>query len=537
MSLSLPSHRRSSTIFGFFGRLPLLNLLVPRGKWKKHEVPVLFRSDALVRIVADLMLVNGSMLAATLGWLLIRGGTVTHASVVDITGDRLSVPGYVLLWSFMAITVFHWNGFYTRTRGYASRYKLLVIVRAVTILAVLFAAVDRLVLVGGFSRAVIAIAWLGLLISVATARLAKDSLLSTYRIEPRSRSNDKVKRILVVGGAGYIGSMLIPRLLRGGYHVRVLDSFMYGNASLDNVKHHPAFESMKGDIREIQPVVDAMKDCDAVIDLAAIVGDPACEENRQLAVEVNRAATHMLIDIAKGYGIRRFLFASSCSVYGASEFLMDEYSQVSPISTYAQTKVDSENLLVMAADSSFHPTILRFGTLFGLSPRPRLDLVVNLLTAQAAITGKITIFNGKQWRPFLHVDDAGRAFIACLEATPDVVSGEVFNVGDYRLNHQLREISERVAQVVPHVDAIYLENADKRNYRVSFDKIHSRLGFRCEKTIDDGIREMYQWIKATNLTDVSAVQFNNQAMTRAFAQTPEAQRSTFRVLETLARSA
>src|SRR5439155_7233649 len=256
------------------------------------------------------------------------------------------------------------------------------------------------------SRTVTLLGWALMLVNVVSARLSKDFFLSTYKIESRTRPSNKVERVLVLGGAGYLGSVLTPRLLARGYKVRVLDSFLYGESSIEGVKRHPNFEAVKGDIREIQPVVDAMKDYDAVIDLAAIVGDPACEENRQLAVEGNRAATRMLIDIAKGYGIRRFLFASSCSVYGASEFLMDECSQVAPISTYAQTKVDSENLLVEGAGADFYPTVLRFGTLFGLSPRPRLDLVVNLLTAQAAIAGKITIFNGTQWRPFLHVDDA-----------------------------------------------------------------------------------------------------------------------------------
>lgn len=506
-------------------------------KWKKHELPLLLRPDVLMRIVADLVLVNGSLLGAALAWLALRRGIFALEALPTITGGKLPVLGYLMLWSFITVAVFHLNGFYTRTRGYASRYKLLIIARAITIAAVLFGAVDRLIVIGTFSRAVIILAWATMLLIITVARFAKDSLLSIYRIEPRTRSRVHVERVLVVGGAGYLGSMLIPRLLLGGYKVRVLDSFMYGDASLEHIKHHPALETMKGDIREIQMVVDAMRDCDAVIDLAAIVGDTACEENRQLAVEINRAATRMLIDIAKGYGIQRFLFASSCSVYGASEFLMDECSQLSPLSTYAQTKVDSEKFLIAAADANFHPAILRFGTLFGLSPRPRLDLVINLLTAQAAITGKITIFNGTQWRPFLHVDDAGRAFIACLEANPRVVSGQIFNVGDYELNHQLREISEKVAKVVPHVETNHIENGDKRNYRVSFDKIHSRLGFRCEKTVDDGILEMYHWVKATKVTDVSAVQFNNQAMTRAFAQTPEAQRSSFRVLEALARSA
>jgi nucleoside-diphosphate-sugar epimerase len=504
---------------------------------KRHQLPVLLRTGILVRIAADLLMVSASLLAAICIWSRFKEGSFQPSAWPLVTGTRLHLYAYVMLWSLIATPIFHLNGFYTRTRGYASRYKLLVIMRAVTIAVVLFAAVDRLVLLGTFSLGVIVIGWAAMLFSVAVARFTKDSLLSVYRIELRSRSHENVDRVLVVGGAGYLGSTLIPRLLTEGYKVRVLDSYMYGSASLDSIKHHPALEIMKGDIREIQPVVDAMKDCDAVIDLAAIVGDPACEENRQLAIEVNRAATRMLIDIAKGYGIGRFLFASSCSVYGASDYLMDECSQATPISTYAQTKVDSENLLIAAADANFHPTILRFGTLFGLSPRPRLDLVVNLLTAQAAITGKITIFNGSQWRPFLHVDDAGRSFIACLKAHPDLISGEIFNVGDYELNHRLRDISVKVSKLVPHVETNHVENSDKRNYRVSFDKIHSRLGFRCQHTLDDGIAEVYDWIKVNNITDVSAVQFNNQAMTRVFAQTPEAQRSTFRVLEALAKSA
>src|SRR5207253_1232 len=239
--------------------------------------------------------------------------------------------------------------------------------------------------------------------------------------------------------------------------------------------------------------------------------------------------------IASGYGIRRFLFASSCSVYGASDFLMDEHSQVAPISTYAQTKVDSENLLIKARGPNFHPTVLRLGTLFGLSHRPRLDLVINLLAAGATITGKVTVFNGTQWRPFLHVSDAARAFIVCLEANPAVVSGEIFNVGDYELNHQLMEVSEKVAKVVPFVEICHVENGDKRNYRASFDKIHSRLGFRCERTLDEGIVEIYEWVKATKSTDVTAVQFNNQAMMRVFAQSAEARHSTFRELEALIR--
>jgi nucleoside-diphosphate-sugar epimerase len=515
----------------------LMRFFNQRIRRKKVEVRVLRWKDVLLRVTADLMLVNGSIFIAAIVWAASRGEAGSHGVVAFLTGGRTSIFTYVVLWSLLAIAVFHLQGFYTRTRGYASRYKVLVITRAVTLVAVLFVVADRFLLLGDFSRAVTLLGWALMLVSILGARSAKEFFLSTYKIESRTRPSNKVERVLVLGGAGYLGSVLMSKLLARGYKVRALDSFLFGESSIEGIKRHPDFEVVKGDIREIQPVVDAMKNCDAVIDLAAIVGDPACDENHDLAVEVNRAATRMLIDIASGYGIRRFLFASSCSVYGASDFLMDEHSQVAPISTYAQTKVDSENLLIEAGRPNFHPTILRLGTLFGLSYRPRLDLVVNLLTARAAITGKITIFNGTQWRPFLHVSDAARAFILCLEANPAVVSGEILNVGDYELNHQLMEISEKLTKVVPFVETCHVENGDKRNYRVSFDKIHSRLGFRCEKTLDEGIAEMYQWIKTNKISDVSAAQFNNQAMVRVFAQTAEAQHSTFRALEVLVRSA
>src|SRR5260370_34150835 len=160
----------------------------------------------------------------------------------------------------------------------------------------------------------------------------------------------------------------------------------------------------------------------------------------------------MLIDVSRGHGIQRFLLASSCRVYGASEFLMDEHAGVAPISLYAQTKVDSEQLLLEAESANFHPTILRLATLFGISPRPRFDLVVNLLTARAVRKGKITIFNGEQWRPFMHVHDAGRAFIACLQANNvGVVSGEIFNAGSYRRDHRLSEVAEMISKIITPV--------------------------------------------------------------------------------------
>jgi nucleoside-diphosphate-sugar epimerase len=277
-----------------------------------------------------------------------------------------------------------------------------------------------------------------------------------------------------------------------------------------------------------------MKQCDAVIDLAALVGDPACAVNKPLSLEINRAATRMLIEICKGYGVSRLLFASTCSVYGASDYLVDELTPPAPLSVYAETKVASEHLLLEAASAEFHPVILRLGTLFGLSPRPRFDLVVNLLAARATAMGKIAIFNGEQWRPFLHVYDAARAFMTTLEASPELVSGKIFNVGDYSLNLRLSSVSEKIAAIIPSVVVEHVENGDKRNYRASFDKIHTQLGFQCEKTVEAGVREIYTAIKSRRIADFTASQFNNHLVTQTFAASEEAAQSSMRRLASLA---
>src|SRR5262249_49727931 len=157
---------------------------------------------------------------------------------------------------------------------------------------------------------------------------------------------------------------------------------------------------------------------------------------------INFAATRMMLEVAKGHGIERFLFASSCSVYGASENLMDEQSETVPISLYAETKLQSERVLLDAKSRTFHPTILAFATVFGFAPRPRFDLVVNLLTARAIQEGVITIYNGDQWRPFIHVSDVAAAVVETLAAPVEAVSGEILNVGDERLNFTLAQIAE-----------------------------------------------------------------------------------------------
>lgn len=497
----------------------------------------LLSRDVLLRAGADLLSINASMVLAFTLWYLF------YAVLLNVAEpERLAIRfkhfvfGYWLLWSVMGLTVFYMHGFYSRTRGYMRRYKALVVFRAITLFVVSFVFTDYFIYRGDlFPRGVAFFGWLLMLVTVGGSRFAKHLFLKAYSVEPRKRSPGP-KNVLVVGGAGYLGSELVPMLLARGYKVRVLDSLLFGELSLQSVKHHPSFELVAGDVRDIQAVVHAIKGCDAVIHLAAIVGDPACEANPQLAVEINRAATRVLIDVARGHGVQRFLLASTCSVYGASDFLMDEQARVAPISLYAQTKVDSEALLLEARTPGFHPTVLRLATLFGLSPRPRFDLVVNLLTARAVRKGKISIFNGEQWRPFMHVHDAARAFVACLEANPEYVSGEVFNAGSHALNHRLSDVAKEIATIVPTVEVEHIENEDRRNYRVSFDKIHRRLGFVGDRTLQQGIREMADMVLESPIDDFSAEAFNNLAMVRIYAKTPHSERSSIRLLETLARA-
>ena len=231
----------------------------------------------------------------------------------------------------------------------------------------------------------------------------------------------RIKNVLVIGGAGYIGSALLPKLLDHGYHVRILDLLLYGSEPIQDYLDHARLEVVQADFRQIDQVVEAMRGIDAVVHLGAIVGDPACALDEDLTIDVNLMATRMVAEVVKGSGISRFIFASTCSVYGAGDEILDERSALRPVSLYARSKIASERVLVSLAEPGFAPTILRFGTIYGISGRTRFDLVVNLLAAKAVVEGNITVYGGEQWRPFLHVDDAALAILKVLEAPLSMV--------------------------------------------------------------------------------------------------------------------
>jgi len=474
--------------------------------------------NSLSRMAADVFLVNLSMLTAFALWFLFYVVILRAPDPQGLAeGFKNFVTHYWLLWSFLALLVFQLSGFYPRTQDLGGVRKAVSLIRAVSSFIVLFVFADYFLYRGALvPRGVAVIAWILTLLTVGGIRLTKHKILKRYNFEPKV-DPERVRQVLVLGGAGYLGSAIVAQLLQRGFKARVLDSFLFGENSLDDLKTHPNCELVRGDIRDIGAVVKAMKGCDAAVHLAAIVGDPACEENKQLAMEVNRAATRMLADVARGCGVRRFVFASSCGVYGASEFCLDETSAVNPLSIYAQTKVDSENILMASKAPDFAPTILRLGTLFGLSPRMRFDLVVNLFVARAASSGQITVLNGGQWRPFLHIHDAARAVIACLDAGTSAVSGEIFNVGSSALNLQIEQLAEAIARGVPNTEIVRIENADRRNYRVSFEKIERILGFGCERSLESGIEEIYAAISSGLIADFTTDQFHNQIAMRAMA--------------------
>jgi nucleoside-diphosphate-sugar epimerase len=410
--------------------------------------------------------------------------------------------------------IFSLNGLYSTSRGYALHDKYRVVLRSAGLATLVYLFANFILTPRDLMpRSSILIFAALTSAGLVGARWLKGIVWNEEQAQAVIRTSSQSERnkpILVVGGAGYIGSMLCHLLIEKGRKVRVLDSLVYGDSAIRDLLNHPDFELQQGDCRNIQHVVKAFSGVKSVIHLAAIVGDPACDLDQTSALEVNYSSTRMMIEIAKGQRIERFLFASSCSVYGATDVLMDENSAIAAVSLYGRTKVDSERALLDAANSEFHPVILRLATVFGNSFRPRFDLVVNLLTAQAFKDGVITICNGQQWRPFIHVRDACLGLIGALDSPLSVVSGEILNLGDDRLNSTLWGVAEEVGAIFPETRIERVDNGDIRNYRVSFGKIRGRIGFHCTMTLADGIRELKTAFETGLIADYRDILYHNQ---------------------------
>lgn len=319
-----------------------------------------------------------------------------------------------------------------------------------------------------------------------------------------------IKRVLVTGGAGYIGSALLPLLLEGGYRVRILDLLIYGVEPIKPWLDHQHLEIIQGDFRQNGVVDRAMQDVDAVIHLGAIVADSACDLDARLAREVNLQATQTIAQIAKSHQVGHFIFASTCSVYGSSCQVLDEHSEMKPVTLYAHTKAAAEEILLSMADERFSPVILRFSTVYGLSGRYRFDLVINLLTAKAMFDGEITVFGGDQWRSFVHVEDAARSIMAALAAPAPIIRGQVFNVGSNDQNYTIAQIGEMVNSYVPTARVVVQDDlVDPQNYQVNCDKIQRLLDFTPRWTIERGIQQVISAIQAGQVKDYKDARYSN----------------------------
>lgn len=318
-------------------------------------------------------------------------------------------------------------------------------------------------------------------------------------------------KILVTGGAGYIGSVLAGRLLEKGHKVTVLDRLFFGEEPLKQYFSDKNFRLVKGDINSGEAFSKALGNNKAVIHLAALVGDPACRKNPELARKTNFDATLKIAHLCKKKKIRRFVFASTCSVYGFSNSQqLTEESNLNPVSLYAITRLYSERALRVLSNSVFNPTILRFGTVYGLSQRMRFDLVVNTLSMKAATEGKISIFGGNQWRPFVHVSDIVDAISLAIESPVEKTAGEIFNVGSTEENYLIRQIGQVISELYPSVKVDSVDEIDDpRSYNVNFDKIQKILGFRAKRILKDGVKEMVEAIKDGSIKNTADAKYYN----------------------------
>ena len=474
-----------------------------------------------VRMVADTMLVNLGLAAA-----------IAVRYLIEILFEPTGASPHPrdVLWSFVTpwwqnapivtlicLTVFSKHGFYTYSEMYVGRFKPLVISRAVGlsfllvgVLAYLFWDLLGIEHIPRGSLLMAAVFSVLLCLAARTCSFLWEKVLQPDR-KARIRSSDNPARsVLVIGGAGYIGSALLPKLLNKGMKVRVLDRFLYGFEPVEKWMNHPRLELVEGDFRHVDRVVEAMQDMDSVVHLGAIVGDPASSLDEAVTVAVNLTATQMIAQVAKACGIRRFVFASTCSVYGASDDLLNEQSAVNPISLYGRTKLAAERGLMKMTDDSFQPTILRFATIYGFSGRTRFDLVVNLLAAMAQAERKITVYGGDQWRPFVHVDDAALAVATVLGAPLSRVGNQKLNIGSDEQNYTIRQIGELIHQKVMDAELIVKEDdVDKRNYRVSFAKVKKAVNFQPKWNVERGIEQVLEAVAGGAVTDFRDKQYSN----------------------------
>lgn len=300
-----------------------------------------------------------------------------------------------------------------------------------------------------------------------------------------------MKNILVTGGAGYVGAVLVPELLKQGFNVKVIDLYIYGEEVLDSVKNHPGLKQIKGDIRDRKLLEREIPGTDAIIHLACISNDPSYELNPELSKTINYDAFLPLVQIAKKSKVKRFIFASSSSVYGVKDTPnVTEDLPLEPLTDYSKYKALCEKYLLQQQDNGFTVLILRPATVCGYSPRLRLDLTVNILTNHAVNKGEITVFGGDQKRPNIHIQDMVDLYVQSLQYPDAKIAGKIFNTGYH--NHSVNDIAQIVKKTIGKEDIKIVRKPtdDNRSYHISSEKIKRELGFTPRHSIEDAVKDL-----------------------------------------------
>lgn len=329
--------------------------------------------------------------------------------------------------------------------------------------------------------------------------------------------------VLVTGGGGYLGAWVTRYLRERGHEVRIFDRLCFADANLP--VEEPGVSIVRGDVRRLQESPGFLEGVDAILHLASLSNDPSCDLDSEMAMDVNVESTVELARLAIQRQVRRFVFASSCTVYGRGVFeLLDENSPANPVSTFGKSKLAAEQALLRMRNEHFEPVISRTATMFGASPRMRFDLAVNQMVATALRQRRIEVRGGgNQWRPFVHVRDAARAMVSMLEAPAERVAGQVFNTGSDVYNTRIIDLARRVARILGDVEIeLAKDDDDLRNFRVQFGKIRERLAFDCEWSIDEGIEEVRDVLKDERIDPFSERYFNVRRM-KSLLATPVAE--------------
>ena len=327
---------------------------------------------------------------------------------------------------------------------------------------------------------------------------------------------DIKRHVLVTGGAGYVGAVLVPKLLRAGHRVTVLDLYLYGDDVLDSVKDDPGLRQVKGDLRNPETVADALTGCDTVIHLACISNDPSFELNPELGKEINLDAFRPLVRAAKAAGVNRFIYASSSSVYGVKDVSdVTEDLPLEPLTDYSRFKADCEQILEEEREQGFITLTIRPATVCGYSPRLRLDLTVNILTNHAINNNRITVFGGDQLRPNIHIEDMTDLYVECLEYADEMIDGKIFNAG-YQ-NKSVMGIAELVRGVVgENVEITVTPTDDNRSYMVSSEKISNELGFVPKRKIEHAVDDLKAAFESGQVSDpMDNIRYYNIKMMKA----------------------